>query len=221
MTDVKKLTWTNGNEVSLKALWETVIDRYEEAKWRYPDFLPIFNLRESYKGTEYSIHFIPDEEKGTELRKVIEELGIKGFPVSSEWKPIEMLPTHLGTELDLIFDRFPDQTVLETEVTNLAQSNLRTQHAKLRPELYHFSSLLATMAYIFTPTIVVLYFIISGQSNYSRLHTRFQTITIKSSKQPDKVTCANSKCDRQTLTYLIKGKNGEVTTVNIERVADK
>lgn len=221
MTDIKNLTWTNGDEGSLKALWETVLSRYEEARWRYPDFLPIFNLRESYKGTEYSIQFIPDEEKARELGKVIEELGIKGFPVNAEWKPIEMLPTHLGSELDLIFDRFPDQTALETEVTNLVQPNLKTPHSKLRYGLGHFSTLLTTMAYIFTPTIVVMYFIISGQSNYSRLHNRSQTITIKSTKQPDKVTCADSKCDRQTLTYLIKGKNGEVITVNIERVADK
>ncbi|MCL1474604.1 hypothetical protein [Argonema antarcticum] len=221
MTDIKDLTWTNGDEHSLKALWEAVLDRYEEAKGRNPDFMPIFQLRESYKGTEYSIHFIPDEEKGTELRKVIEELGTKGFPVSSEWKPIEILPSYLGTELDLIFNRFPDQTALETEVTNLVQSNLKAQPSKLPSLIGYFSSLLTTMAYIFTPTIVVMYFIISGQSNYSRLHNIFQTITIKSTKQPDKVTCANNKCDRQTFTYLIKGKNGEVTTVNIEGVADK
>lgn len=213
MTDIKDKSSINSDENTLKSLWQTVLEQEKEAQWRYPDFLPIFKLRESYQGIEYSIEFSGQGEKAWEIEKYIKQIALKGFPIHTEWKPIEMLPTNLGTELDLIFNRFPNQSYLETEVTHLVKQ------AKCGFSLNKFSSLLTTMAYIFTPTIVVMYFIISGQSNFSRLFTRSPEITIKSTKQPDRVTCASSKCDRQILTYLIKGKNGEVITVNIERVA--
>lgn len=210
MTEIKDLSCTNRDESPFFSLWETVIEREEEAQWRYPDFVPLFKLRESYKGIEYSIEFNGLGEKAWEIERFIKQMDLKGFPIHTEWKPIEMLGTHLGTELDLIFDRFPEQSYLEREVTNLVQQS------KPKVGLNNFSSVLNTMAYLFTPTIVVMYFIISGQSNLSRLYTRSPEITINSKLPPDQVSCSDSKCFRQTFTYFVKSKNGEIITVNIE-----
>ncbi|MFB2839836.1 hypothetical protein [Floridanema evergladense] len=210
MTEIKDLTCSNSKENLFFSLWETVIERQEEAQWRYPDFVPLFNIRESYKGIEYSIQFCGLGEKAWEIERCIKQVDLKGFPIDTEWKPMEMLVTDLGTELDLIFDRFPNQSYLETELTKLVQQS------KPKSRLNNFSNLLTTIGYFFTPIIVVMYFIISGQSNLSRLYTRSPEITINSKLPPDQVSCSDSKCFRQTFTYFVKSKNGEIITVNIE-----
>jgi hypothetical protein len=55
MTDIKDKSSINSDENTLKSLWQTVLEQEKEAQWRYPDFLPIFKLRESYQGIEYRL----------------------------------------------------------------------------------------------------------------------------------------------------------------------
>jgi len=110
----QKSNWqiTNQTDASLSFYcqrWEQEIyHRFREAKKRFPEFFPCFELKPSITGLQYSIHFQP-------LTKHAEALISNNpfFPHHEEFKPIEQLWCNGQSELDILFASFPTQLALE------------------------------------------------------------------------------------------------------------
>lgn len=90
--------------------WEREIyNRFKEARKRYPEFFPCFELKESLQGLQYAIYFKPL----TQYAKILTSKALH-FPQQQQFKPIEQLWQENGqSELDIIFERFPTQLALK------------------------------------------------------------------------------------------------------------
>jgi len=101
---------------------QEVYNRFREARKRFPEFFPCFDLRENSDGKlEYSIHFKP-------LTKYAKGLLVDNplFPHNEEFKPIEELWNSQGkSQLDIIFERYPTQ--LELKVSKVSSWKLQLQ----------------------------------------------------------------------------------------------
>lgn len=89
---------------------QEIYSRFQEARKRFPEFFPCFELKYSPEGLEYSIHFKP-------LTRHAEDLTCQAplFSTHEEFKPIEQLWSEDGqSELDIIFERFPTQLALQS-----------------------------------------------------------------------------------------------------------
>ena len=133
----------NASLVAYQQRWEEeVYSCFREAKKRFPEFFPCFELLESRgKGLQYSIHFEPLTGHAKALTN---QTPI--FPHKKEFKPIEKLWHSDGSsELDIIFERFPTQLALlppkQPWGTRWLQLLLGLVHKTL--ELRHIGSLLA------------------------------------------------------------------------------
>ena len=142
----RSLNVDNDSLVSYQQRWESEIaNRFREAKKRFPEFFPCFELLEiPGKGLQYSIHFEPLTEHAKELS---EQTPL--FPRHKEFKPIEKLWHSDGSsELDILFERFPTQLALlppkQPWETRWWQLLLGLVHQTL--ELRHIRSLLARKA---------------------------------------------------------------------------
>jgi len=89
---------------------QEVYNRFREARRRFPEFFPCFELRENSDAKlEYSIHFQP-------LTKYAKVLSSNNplFPDREEFKPIEQLWNSEGkSQLDIIFEYYPTQLALK------------------------------------------------------------------------------------------------------------
>lgn len=104
------ITIPDASLVAYQQRWEREIaSRFREAKKRFPEFFPSFELLESPgKGLQYSIHFEPLTEHSKAL---IDQTPL--LPHHKEFKPIEQLWQEDGSsELDILFERFPTQLAL-------------------------------------------------------------------------------------------------------------
>lgn len=122
-------SWRIINSLQARAQWQTplaitnspslisyyrrwkqeIYSRFQEARKRFPEFFPCFELKFNPEGLEYSIHFKP-------LTKHAEDLTCHAplFPIHKKFKPIEQLWSEDGqSELDIIFKRFPTQLTLK------------------------------------------------------------------------------------------------------------
>lgn len=90
--------------------WEQdIYNRFKEARNRYPEFFPCFELKESLQGLQYTIYFKPL----TQNAKTLADNALF-FPYQQQFKPIEQLWQENGqSELDMIFERFPTQLALK------------------------------------------------------------------------------------------------------------
>ncbi|PPS39856.1 hypothetical protein [Chroococcidiopsis sp. TS-821] len=103
---------------------QEIYNRFQEARQRFPEFFPCFELRETLDAKlEYSIHFQPL----TQYAKVISSNNPL-FPHSEEFKPIEQLWNSEGkSQLDIIFEHYPTQLALRPHKA----SSLKPQRQKL------------------------------------------------------------------------------------------
>ncbi len=103
---------------------QEIYNRFREARQRFPEFFPCFELRETLDAKlEYSIHFQP-------LTKYAKVICSKNplFPHSEEFKPIEQLWNSEGkSQLDIIFEHYPTQLALRPDKA----SSLEPQRQKL------------------------------------------------------------------------------------------
>lgn len=103
---------------------QEIYNRFREARQRFPEFFPCFELRETLDAKlEYSIHFQP-------LTKYAKVISSKNplFPDSEEFKPIEQLWNSEGkSQLDIIFEHYPTQLALKAHKA----STLKLQQQKL------------------------------------------------------------------------------------------
>lgn len=90
--------------------WEQdIYNSFKEARKRYPEFFPCFELKESLQGLQYTIYFKPL----TQHAKTLVGNALL-FPYQPQFKPIEQLWQENGqSELDMIFERFPTQLALK------------------------------------------------------------------------------------------------------------
>lgn len=90
--------------------WEQdIYNRFNEARKRYPEFFPCFELKESVHGLQYAIYFKPL----TQHAKTLVSNALL-FPHYQQFKSIEQLWQENGqSELDIIFERFPTQLALK------------------------------------------------------------------------------------------------------------
>ena len=106
----RSLNVNNASLVSYQQRWEgEIANRFREAKKRFPEFFPCFELLESPgTGLQYSIHFEP---LTGHAKALTEQTPL--FPHQKEFKPIEKLWHEDGSsELDILFERFPTQLAL-------------------------------------------------------------------------------------------------------------
>lgn len=104
------ISTNSASEILYRQLWEQKISqRFQEARQRYPEFFPCFELKESVKGLQYSIYFKPLTQYAQTLAS-----NTSVFPHYQTFKPIEQLWQEDGqSELDRVFERFPTQIALE------------------------------------------------------------------------------------------------------------
>jgi hypothetical protein len=91
--------------------WEQdITSRFREARARFPEFFPCFELRDNPQtGLQYSIHFQPLTGHAKALIQFAPQ-----FPHQKEFKPIEQLWNEVGqSELDILFERVPTQLKLK------------------------------------------------------------------------------------------------------------
>lgn len=107
--------------------WEQdIYNHFKEAKKRYPEFFPCFELRESLHGLQYAIYFKPLTQHAKTLVS-----NVLLFPHYQQFKSIEQLWQENGqSELDTIFERFPIQLALK-----LPRKSWRAQCKQLFLEL--------------------------------------------------------------------------------------
>lgn len=100
---------------------QEVYNRFREARQRFPEFFPCFELRENSEELEYSIYFKP-------LTKYAQGLLLNNplFPHNQEFKPIKELWNSEGkSQLDIIFEHYPTQLALKTSKGALRKLNLQ------------------------------------------------------------------------------------------------
>lgn len=105
------ISFNSASQTFYRQLWEQqVCQRFQEARQRYPEFFPCFELKEdSVKGLQYSIYFKPLTQYAKNL---VENASL--FPHYQAFEPIEQLWQEDGqSKLDKIFARFPTQTALQ------------------------------------------------------------------------------------------------------------
>jgi hypothetical protein len=96
----------------LRDRWQRdIYNRFREAKKRFPEFFPCFELRYDVReGLQYSIYFHPLTQHATVLLQLAAD-----FPDRPHFKPIARLWDESGrSELDNLFARFPTQLALES-----------------------------------------------------------------------------------------------------------
>jgi hypothetical protein len=98
--------------------WERdIYNRFKEARERFPEFFPCFEIRNyPVNRLYYSIHFKPLTQYAERLTRHTPD-----FPHTETFKPIEMLWDEGGkSELDRLFARFPTQRSLKPAKQNWA-----------------------------------------------------------------------------------------------------
>ena len=97
---------------------QDIYNRFQEAKKRFPEFFPCFELKYgSAARLQYSIHFQPL----TGYAKALIQ-SRPDFPHQEQYKPIEQLWDASGqSELDRLFERFPTQQVLKPSRRSLEE----------------------------------------------------------------------------------------------------
>lgn len=88
---------------------EEIYNRFREAKKRFPEFFPCFELKEFQGGLQYSIHFQPLTERAKILAT-----NNPVFPSKEQFKPIQQLWCNGKSELDILFASFPTQLALKS-----------------------------------------------------------------------------------------------------------
>ncbi|MEQ9552773.1 MAG: hypothetical protein RIM23_24555 [Coleofasciculus sp. G3-WIS-01] len=98
------------DEITRKRWERDIYSRFQEARERFPEFFPCFELKNyPVNGLYYSIHFKPLTQYAKRLTRHTAD-----FPHTEQFKPIEMLWNEYGkSELDILFESFPTQRALK------------------------------------------------------------------------------------------------------------